>query len=450
MILSERALIVTQWVLALVSVSVLAFFIETKHLMAHIFLLCAVCVIATLVKKKTDEMFKAPEVPGKTIWLLNWGEFTRFQEVKRSWAQHNPEWSVVVVDAHNVSEYLSSGPKGPKGPVEWHDRDGVRTALIAQHGGVVADNNVACLAPLDDWVYELLDPAGFWAYTKPNQDGYVANFVVGVQGSSYSPEIPRLDADEHINLLIQGREQEGDPLSAAAPFVVILPESSKSAFTLERRLKGFTLPNVKSRVSFSKTVCVSPVCGNAATMRTFSDICKSHDIQFLAYDKCNFCKNAPVGVHARPRRNLGREMETYLWFVITHYYNLPEHLVFCPANEKHDRVARFKTLARNVSLPPCPPLDTFAERFYLDAYEGVPLVPASVRPLKAWVEKYIGPWDTMKNKSSMCWNGVMRTTRAQLLQRPLSFYKALHEQTVISNNTEVGHYLERTMGIVFG
>ena len=430
--INSNVILISQWVLAIVGLLSLALVIDIK---SHLVVLCIVCVIATISKRKIDDFFTSNSIPGKTIWLLNWKHFTRFEDVKQSWVEHNPGWNVIVIDSQNVDAYVSH---------EWQDRDAIRHALITLHGGVVVDNDMMCMMPLENWVYDLLKFTGFWAYTNPDGNGYVTNFMVAKQGSEYSKDIPVINANDHLELLLLGREKE---LDIIMPYVMRLPASNEKTYTLTN--SSIVLPHIYPSVTFNRTVCVSPVCDNSTTLRTFADICKDHDIQLIAYDKCNFCKHVPTDIYTRPRRNVGRDMETYLSFVIDHYYNLPEHIIFCPANEKHNRVARFREIARNVTPSHCDHLDDLAKGFNLDSYEGVALVPAVVRPLHAWIEKYIGPWDTVKNKSAICWNGIMRTTRDKIHQHTKSFYEALHIQTTIHNNTEVAHYMERVMGLVF-
>ena len=87
------------------------------------------------------------------------------------------------------------------------------------------------------------------------------------------------------------------------------------------------------------------------------------------------------------------------------------------------------------------------EEFTLGEYEGAKMDLASVRPFKRWYENFVSEWDSQSK--AICWNGIMKSTRERILRHPKEFYETLLNEVSSSNNTEVGHFMERSMGSIF-
>jgi len=202
--------------------------------------------------------------------------------------------------------------------------------------------------------------------------------------------------------------------------------------------------------TWRNTVAVSADCGGTSEIKQLQELCLDNNIELIIYDKCNFCKNIPKEITCRPLKNVGRESNTFLYFVIKYYDNLPENILFIPsALDKHDRLERFKKMIENKDETGCSTVHTLGseENFKLSEYEGKPIELADTRPLRAWYERYIGVWDS--NILSPCWNGMMRTNKQRILRRPKYFYINLYNQVSQADNIETGHYMERVMQNVF-
>jgi hypothetical protein len=191
------------------------------------------------------------------------------------------------------------------------------------------------------------------------------------------------------------------------------------------------------------TAVVMSVCGNSNDVEKVKGICSLKNYDLVIYDKCNDCREIE---NCSILPNVGREQGTWLTYVIENYNKLPDKILFLPAP-----IDKYNRLNRGMFM-----LDTKLhigdsigphENFTLDVWNDTPLIPAETRPFRAWYEKNIGQWDP--SRGDAYWNGVMATTRQRILQKSREFYMNLHRQVAIDTNTEVGHYLERSMGSIF-
>lgn len=104
----------------------------------------------------------------KIIWLLwlqgidNAPELVK--RVIKTWRDNNPEWDVRVLTKETLSDYISTDHLDLPNMTSQAASDIIRLRLMYNHGGVWADATMACLQPLDNWVYEAIEPAGFWMY----------------------------------------------------------------------------------------------------------------------------------------------------------------------------------------------------------------------------------------------------------------------------------------------
>lgn len=195
--------------------------------------------------------------------------------------------------------------------------------------------------------------------------------------------------------------------------------------------------------SRESTVIVMSVCGNSGDVEKVRGICSLKNYDLVVYDKCNDCQEID---NCSILPNVGREQGTWLNYVIENYNKLPNRILFLPAPiDKYNRLNRgIFMLDTNPSIG-----DSIGphENFTLDVWNDTPLIPAEIRPFRSWYERNVGPWDP--SRGDAYWNGVMATTRERILRKPREFYVNLHRQVAIDTNTEVGHYLERSMGAVF-
>ena len=439
------------------------------------------------------------KVPGRVIWLLwlqGWDKAPELvKSVCTSWEKLNPEWTVIKLDQKNLKNYVNV--KKVESMQAYSDI--IRLALLAKHGGVWADATMLCMIPLDRWVYDAVGPAGFWMYHGRDEGrGPASWFMI----STIHSDIPkkwskasdaywknRKETDDYFWMdglfktlvetdpdfkaewelvphlwcedpgqahMLAGKVGGNDPdlqqiLRTNPPYALKLSHreyGENARVAIESALSGgdFPLHAMKMREpkNFSDSVAVAAACSNTTDIR---EICKRYSFELIIYDKCNFCKDVPIGTKCRPRRNVGREQETYLAFVVDNYEALPNKILFVALPlSKHERKDRVIAMIEGNKIG-CESAIDGQENFQLDEYEETKMDPAPVRPFKEWYENYVTRWDPQEKAS--CYNGIMITTRERILRRSKEFYETLLSQVSSSNNHEVGHYMERSMGSIF-
>ena len=189
-----------------------------------------------------------------------------------------------------------------------------------------------------------------------------------------------------------------------------------------------------------RTAVVMSICGNVDDVNYVKTL---WDGELVVYDKCNQCdglKDCTV------LPNVGREQGTWVTYVLENYDNLPEHIIFLPAPvHKHDRIGRFIKIINGETLHGNIIGDH--ENFILEHWSGNDLVPADIRPFRKWFEHNIGTWDP--SIRGVFDNGIMKTTGKSIRQKSKDFFENLSRQLSVDNNTEVAHFMERSMGAVF-
>lgn len=456
---------------------------------------------------KKIENFKVEKISGRTIWLLwlpGWDKAPLItKKVKESWEKLNPEWKVVLLDENNFKNYidinLSTKDSNEK------KKDFLKLNILAKHGGIWADPQVLCMMPVDDWIYDVLDPTGFWMYhgdkygvgpaswfiitirqsyiiqkwcyacdalwgrgEKINIDNVFINLCkIDKKFSQEWDDTPYLWCQDKggANTLIKNMndiDQNNKKLIMTNPPYVInnvfgidnLNKGTNIWTAIEEALGQNHAPYPMHKFNYSnkpKTfkdkVHVAADCGHDDGVKIMSDICNANNIEMVIYDKCNFCKHIPDGIYCRPLRNTGREQATYLYFVIKHYNNLPNIIFFCPANTKHNRVKKLKAMIENNGLN-CGngKVDPLGGKFIINKYEGKKVDPAFIRPFKNWFEYYI---DDHSKAEKPCWNGTMRTSKERIMRNPLYKFINLYKTLIDTNNPESGHFMERAMANVF-
>jgi hypothetical protein len=200
---------------------------------------------------------------------------------------------------------------------------------------------------------------------------------------------------------------------------------------------------------WADTVAVSADCGATSEIIELYDTCKQNDIELVIYDKCNFCKNIPENIKCSPLKNVGRESNTYLYFVLRYYDNLPENILLVPsAIDKHDRKIRLNNMIMDKNNTGCGG-DTLGSQadFFLSEWDTKPLIIADTRPFKAWYEKYVDIWEP--ETAGACWTGIMRTNKERILRHSRYYYLNIYNQVIQGDNIESGHYMERALQSVF-
>jgi hypothetical protein len=476
-------------------------------------------VIIVIYKKMTRTPVKwTPHkvFSGKTIWLLwyqGWDHAPWLvQQVRKSWELHNPTWNIVLLDQSNLSQYIDHAiiNNNAKLPAK---SDLIRLNLLAEYGGVWADATMLCMVSLDRWIYDALQPVGFWMYHGRDNGAGPASWFIISQRQSYIiqrwreaankfwqktrffydyawmdalfkdlldkdtrfreewAKVPYIwaDAPYQSHMLAEivsswNPELHAD-LQNNPPYAIKLSHhkfpadyAKTNAFVaIQAALSGteFPLHKMQQRMPLqiftSDKVLVCPDCGDKAGVEFLAEICASYGMQLIVYDKCDFCAAAPIDIYCRPLSNVGRDMGTYVYFVMTYYDHLPNEIIFCPSNiTKHKRKQRLEQLLKQSSNNGCAkiPLGKYGD-FTLDEYEGIKQTTALTRPLKTWYSTYIANYNHDMNKPGFCMNGMMRTFRSNIHKHPRQLYYNLHEQLKVANSPEVGHYIERIMQLIF-
>lgn len=475
-------------------------------------LLVVLILIVILIFSKSSN-YVSP-IPGKTVWLLwlqGWDKAPWLQrQVKDSWIKYNPEWNVELIDNNNLKNYVDI-PYINKVKSPAAKSDCIRLSLLEKHGGVWADSTMLCMAPLDEWIYDALDPTGFWMYHGgPESKAPASWFIISTIHSQIIKkwkkkcdeywvnrtkedayfwmdglfnkllETDKIFADEWSNVpnlwcdgpgqahMLAGKTHDNDPelkkmLIDHPPYALKLSSKSwkgvlfreemtdsnayfaiKESLSSEKPFKNHNM-EYKSSSGFSDAVIVVADYGNGEDIKKIIKGADGYEV--IVYDKNNFCKSAP-DCYCRPRKNVGREQETFLHFVTKYNDKLPNDIIFLPTPlDKHARWDRFNEILNTGDNTPSANvfLET-EENFELPIYEGRPLVRANSLPFRKWYDDNIGDWYP---KTPMIWNGIYKTTRDRILVNPLNFFTNLHTQTKAGNDTEVGHFLERSMTSIY-
>ena len=499
------------------------------HIKQSTFLLLVVTILVIIfsiiitLSQKTDRFennIKQKQVPGKTIWLLwlqGWEDDNvpwLVKQVRKSWEILNPTWNIELVSNENLEEYIDVPPYLHRVKSSAAKSDIIRLSLLATHGGVWADATLLCMMSLDDWLFDAIQPTGFWMYHGRDYGKGPASWFIISQRQSYIIKKWKEECDlywsnrteEHdyfwmdeifTNLyktsiafakewdnvpylwceaigqshMLAGKVFDDTPdlkhiLRHNPPYVLKLshhgfgdPNINTSlrqtnaytaieiALTQERvlyPLHKMLYKPVNSNIFTSEKVLVVADCYRKKDVLELHKYCVDHAIQLIVYDKCNFCKHLPGYIYCRPLKNEGRENGTYLHFITTFYDVLPKYMFFLASNlEKHpQRIAKLE-LMNEQNKNVCYDLEDY--NFTLDVYEGKPLKKAYEKNLGIWFEKYIGPWQSHR-VSAVCWEGTVSSTRENIHKRPLQYYLNIYDQFKNYDNSEVGHFAERSIG----
>jgi len=198
------------------------------------------------------------------------------------------------------------------------------------------------------------------------------------------------------------------------------------------------------------------------------------------YDKAENPTRACQDVHDNARcyvtPNVGREFETYLRHVETHYDDLPDRLILMTGVfDKHDRLQHFQRMVLATVLSPTP--DAFwclrqmrecegfwdkpkqnvsqYQRYGMLEYEGDHPVPAVARPLGVFVRDRLQPYQQdaclRTCVTGVCHYGLFSTTRELLHVHPREAYLSmLSEFPSNATNPEAGFFLEMIAELAFG
>jgi len=165
--------------------------------------------------------------------------------------------------------------------------------------------------------------------------------------------------------------------------------------------------------------------------------------------------------------NVGRCDHTYLHYIISHYNNLPDRIIFLPgsiqlnhkieaARHMFDIIENDKKLSEYFHSSG----DDAKQELYnftIDSWSSTDkdnliennesdLLKSRIRPFGKWFEYHFS--HQKKIKKIWLW-GIFATTRDRIRAHPRALYKRLIQDLEIHSNPEVGHYMERTWASLF-
>lgn len=104
-----------------------------------------------------------------------------------SWADKNPGWEVIVLDRHNLKQYMPADfPYDVlvnKLPIVKFS-NAVRLQLMTTYGGVWVDATILCVNPLDSWIHES-NTSGFFMFSITGQERIIATWFLACQPNNY-------------------------------------------------------------------------------------------------------------------------------------------------------------------------------------------------------------------------------------------------------------------------
>jgi hypothetical protein len=193
-----------------------------------------------------------------------------------------------------------------------------------------------------------------------------------------------------------------------------------------------------------------------------------NQLKYIVYNKGtneDFCKSNVVSIVQLP--NVGRCDHTFLYHVVQHY-NKPSRdnvVVFLPGSiDMAFKKERASKLVRHVVATGRAAFIVIEwgnvrnrfKDFTLDEWNCThpvnlamnterALTPSKIRPFGAWYDAHFGSFQS----NFYTLYGILSVSPAVIHKRHLHEYQSLLNETAVSSNPEVGHYLERAWGAVF-
>ena len=153
--------------------------------------------------------------------------------------------------------------------------------------------------------------------------------------------------------------------------------------------------------------------------------------------------------------NIGREQNTFIHHIITHYDDLAPLCLFTPSNVKAHHIERLHFMKRFFETHSTDEMDfrcitdnngTLQQQddFRLQEYDGRSLESAGMQ-LSAWSREHVGYFDAEQNS---CFHGTFTATRRALQRTAKDKYEHLLRQ-LSTPEPEAGHYVERLASHIY-
>lgn len=160
--------------------------------------------------------------------------------------------------------------------------------------------------------------------------------------------------------------------------------------------------------------------------------------------------------------NVGRESQTYLHYIIEHYDNLPDIVFFTQGCDDHinsqDIIKCIASLLdpMNININfittkiEARMINNvyFTEDHRFISWKGESLHPAECN-FKEWFKIYIYPSFDYSEPLYISFGACFAVRKEAILSRSKEYYNILIEQLNTHNNTEVGHFFERSWIYIF-
>ena len=101
------------------------------------------------------------------LWLQGWDKAPWLQmQVLDSWKINNNSWNIELIDQENLKEFITDIDYiyDSKLITPQAKSDIIRLSLLKNYGGVWADSTLLCMQPLENWIFEAVEPSGIWMY----------------------------------------------------------------------------------------------------------------------------------------------------------------------------------------------------------------------------------------------------------------------------------------------
>lgn len=191
-----------------------------------------------------------------------------------------------------------------------------------------------------------------------------------------------------------------------------------------------------------------------------------NQFKYIIYNKGkdeNFNKNNVIKIINLP--NVGRCDHTYIYHIITNYYNLADIIVFFPGSIDIEFKKNFsKFILNNIKIYDnaifinqndnfTDVLDVFKD-FYLDDWSASyyknklnedKLLHSKYRPFKNWKNNFFNN----KECNLYTFGGVFSVNKNDILSSPLDLYIKILNELNTHSNPEAGHFVERSWCYLF-
>jgi hypothetical protein len=164
--------------------------------------------------------------------------------------------------------------------------------------------------------------------------------------------------------------------------------------------------------------------------------------------------------------NVGREMHSYFYHIITNYDKLADVTIFLPGSAdlshkfQRSKDVVYKVEETNSTVLSCINDDNFVENNYnfeIDNYlstheknkdinTDTNMKVSDIRPYGKWFDNI---FDSNEQNKCISFNSIIAISRDNILQKPKSYYEKLNKQVDSHQNPETVHYIERSWYAVF-